>query len=332
MSKKYALCVNHPDEISDLIDGKVETISLRMVSREICEDPQHKLSQIIPYATFYSVDGEEGKLEILQYERPTEMSNGEAVSEERLSGMTSVGFGGHIDNEEDISFTERTEVTIDYQVAIPGEGDDEGFPFGEEPPEPEYETVQEQEVEYTLTLEQLLETIKRTIYREVEEEIGLKMEGEFDDLVVGDNMMFFKGKEPNAVNFVHYAAACLIPVSPERLARIKEEIVVNEDEIKETVLMGINFGQMLANFNLENNINALSKKLREEHSLEDWSRIVVESLLYGLCSHIIRTIDYPTLYHVHKLRVEQIQKHLEEQQNAEEVSEGEDNAQEDSSE
>jgi predicted NUDIX family phosphoesterase len=85
---KRALCVNSMEDIGALIRGEAETIDSCLVTRDICEDPNNKFLQIIPYVVFFTPRHAEGKLLFAHYKRAAK------GTEERLQSKSSIGFGG----------------------------------------------------------------------------------------------------------------------------------------------------------------------------------------------------------------------------------------------
>ena len=273
--QKFALCIDNVEDINKAVNGEVETIKLTMIDRAICEDPVNEKNQVIPYVTFYGVEAETGRVEFLQYQRAVKTTEGEEVGEKRLAGMTSVGFGGHIDVEEDISFTSKEE-------------NEEG------------------QVVYEMTTAQLVETISKTAFREIREEIGVDVQSDMGVEINLDGIIFFKGREQSDVNKVHLCFGCLIPLEISKLNELKEKATIQENEISELGIMGVNFGEIAASFNVKAEIGRLIEELRTNHSLEDWSTIMVETVISGLCQMITMTIGWPELYKAHVAKVEEM--------------------------
>lgn len=108
------LVVGSYDEVSTLIHGNIEHITVGPAKDVEGEDPQLEINSLV---VFYHFDEEEGKLETVQYQVAARSDD----NEETNQGQTSVLFGGklteldHIDCEEVIV---REDESVEYSVNL----------------------------------------------------------------------------------------------------------------------------------------------------------------------------------------------------------------------
>lgn len=281
--QKFALCVNNPEDIQKAVAGELETIGFTMVDRAICELPENEYHQVIPYVVFYSVHPEEGRVEILQYLRASKTPEGEDVTEKRLAGSSSVGFGGHIDNEDDIVFTSKS-------------------------------VNKKGEVTYELTVDQVVETVSKTGYREVDEELGYNVREVVPYEILPESLLFFKGKEQNDVNKVHLAFGCLVGLEEDQFTLLKESAKPEPSEIEQLGILGINYGDILSSFNVNQEVAKITDELSNNNALEDWSCVMVETITLGLCQRVSLSLDWKSILEAHVSRMEFLKQEYEKEQ------------------
>lgn len=287
--QKFALCVNNPGDIQKAVAGELETIGFTMVDRAICELSENGYHQVIPYVTFYSVNPVEGRVEILQYLRASKTPEGEDVTEKRLAGSSSVGFGGHIDSEDDITFTSKS-------------------------------VNEKGEVTYELTVDQVVETVSKAGYREVDEELGYNVREVVPYEILPESLLFFKGKQENDVNKVHLAFGCLVGLEEDQFALLKESAKPEPSEIEQIGILGVNYGDILASFNVKEEVGRITDELLNKNGLEDWSCVMVETIALGLCQRVSLSLDWKSILEAHISRMEFLKQEYEKEQ-AEEVPE-----------
>lgn len=287
---KLALCLKSLEDISQLFNNQVETIELTMVDREICEVDGNGWTQLIPTATFVT-DTPDGRLHILQYQRAVKKADGEEVNEQRLAGKTSVLFGGHIDQVEDLVFETAGENEHGQQV-------------------------------FTMTAEQLMATINNVIRREVSEELGIDIT-DYELQATGDNVVVFQGNPEIEVNRVHLCMGAIFHLPVEELSEIREKAVIAKDEIAELGYLVVNFGAMLADFNIGVSIESLGKQLVEEHNMEDWASIMVGAITSSVCGNFVQALGWEDIQGALNNRIarEQFEKEQQEAIEAQESAE-----------
>lgn len=243
---KQALCLKDLNDFNRLSDGEIQTIDFQFVDRQICETPANGFFQLIPYVTFSYLDMPKGKLNYIIYRRP---SKGEG--EARLQGNTSLGFGGHIDSVEDLSFTESS-------------------------------TNEDGTVIYRMSLDDIKNTCMTCAKRELTEEVG------FDPFLVLDitneNITFNleREQEPDEVGQVHVCISMKVNLDEPRFAGFLEKAKAEETEIEELKTVAVDAGRFLASFNVEAAITHMNKQLEGELQMEKWSILVVNSMLTQL--------------------------------------------------
>lgn len=263
---KRALCINTIEDLIALIKGENETIDTRFVDRKICEDVSMGYLQIIPYVTFYTTDVEEGKLHIVQYLRAA------GINEDRLLSKTSIGFGGHIDSEDD----------MEGGIRVPMEDGNNM---------------------YVLTKNELLGSIFKAAERELQEELSLNVKDVFGiDYTEADarNVVFFTGSPEEEVNRVHLGAAILFKLTNEQFEKFFEVISVNKDEIELVSRMTINLASIIEDMNSTVIIESIKNELRSKNNTEDWSLQVLELIIKTEINDIMAPINYHHLLELSK--------------------------------
>ena len=305
MNNEFVLCIESPAVFNEVINDPSKLLKTYMVPRNICDKETSTLHQLVPCMSFFRLNSEEGTTDLVNYVHPileeSEDLPENNVSDVKASGRTSICFTRHITLEEDIVFEKKTE--SDHLPL-----DTEEFQTSNEQPE-EKEIIQV--TSYELSMEQLLETIKNVARREVKDKLNLDIEEDLNAEVGLHNTMVFKGKELNPVNKLHMALSVLVTLSDENFKKIIEESETSEDQIAKVSSIGIRYGTMLSNFNVESSIANVVEELKKERGLDDWSQVVLETLVKGVCQSLINLFDYPTIKKVADVRSEQIKDTVE---------------------
>lgn len=249
--EKVALCTKNLDDIVKLVKDEVSSIELSLVPRTVCENPENGYLQLIPYVAFATLDVESGKIKFLQYARSGD------INEQRLASKTSIGFGGHIDNLEDIEYTKKNEDT------------------------------------FTLTKENLFKTLTNTAKREIKEELNIDL----DSLTIETQRdIFFMGDPEEDVNKVHLAYAVVYFVDEKTFDTLVENKEFNKEEVAEISNLTINFGSIVEEFNLDTTLNRLFSSLKNDYLLEDWSARLVAITVDKVTKSLVRPITYSDIY------------------------------------
>ena len=255
---KFALAARDLESISNLIQGKSETVELLMVPREVCEVVENGFEQIIPYYVIFGVNDTYSNAVALKYSRP---SKGEG--EERLQGKHSIGFGGHIESAD----------MGEHAVTVSPEGWDT----------------------YVLTAEELVTIVDGVALREIKEEIGVDLEGTQEFLTaVNSGMSINKCERPGDVNKVHVSFTRYIQVSLERLSEIKESAVAAELEIENLSYLTISTGELIATFDTTFETQKLVKEV--EADFEDWSVDAIVDLVKSVTHSVVSRLTYDDIY------------------------------------
>lgn len=233
------LCVRNLVELQKLISGDVESIETFMVPRSICEThmPDQPMKQLIPYVSFTAMDEGRGTLMFLAYNRPV------GGTEERLHGDTSIGFGGHMDEVTDLSFSVSTSGEM-----YPGQS----FP------------------KYNMTREELVTSIYNVARREVTEELGTDLFEQMGLSVENVNMSIMDDPEPDAVGKVHACISIMVDMPAEGLIGLKNALVASEREIQNLRVFGVMMDSV-SKGDLERSMEGLSNALAVGNNFERWS-------------------------------------------------------------
>jgi len=270
---KQALCVQSFDQLSTLISatqeakdsGNVPSIEAKMVSRDVCENPENGYQQLIPYVTIYAVEPEEGKLMFIQYQR-ADIGEGD----DRLQGKTSIGFGGHIDSDEDIS---AQETIID----------EDGI------------------TSYKMTLQDIIDTGFKCAVREIKEELDIDL-FDFGVNVYNGETAFFLGDLSEEVNTVHLGFSIQIETTPEKFEEIKAASKFNEDEIKKIETFGVNLNVIVEEMDITNTTNRIIHSLKNEYNLEDWSCRIFGFILRNVINKLLHSVTYKDMIYIANLK------------------------------
>lgn len=256
---RVALCIKDLRNITLLADEKIPTVSTQLVPRDICEKKENEWVQFIPYVMFSYLDIASGVLHITSYKRP-DVSEGE----ERLKGNLSVGFGGHVDNIDDIVHSDVVE-------------------------------AENGDIIYHMTSDDIKLTCLNTAKRELTEELGFDA---LTDLGVKENNIIFsleREVEPNDVGAVHLCVLIKVALSEEQYSRLHKEAKPNIEEITDLKSISINVGEMLSSFNFSVACDSVKRQLTESNA-EEWSLLSVNSLLTDLAVFISNNISFSSLF------------------------------------
>lgn len=259
------------NDFNRLSDGEIPFIDFKFVDRAICEDPANGFFQLIPYVSFSSMDVAEGRLSFVMYRRP---SKGEG--EERLQGNASFGFGGHIDSENDLVFSEKV---------VNEEGD----------------TV------YKMSLEDIKQTCMTCAKREMTEEVGFDP---FEELEVSaDNIMFGleREQEPDEVGQVHVCISMKVNLDKPRYNSFFEKTKANEKEVEELKTISVDVARFLGSFNVQTATEQMTKQLTDELKMEKWSILVVTSMLTQLVEFVQKGWNFESVMNDIFMRAQQEQ-------------------------
>lgn len=278
---KQALCVQSYDQLSNLIrethekkeDQNVPSIETKMVSREICENPENGHQQLIPYVTFYAVNPKEGKLMFIQYQRKDQ-----GEGEERLAGKTSIGFGGHIDQPEDI---------VAEEVIQNEDGS----------------------TSYKMTLQNLIDTGYKCAAREIKEELSIDLSAMDVNIYNGDTA-FFMGDLSEEVNRVHLGLSIQVEMTPEKFDELKAACVFNQEEIQKLDTLGVNLDVIIEEMDLTVTINKITDNLKNEHGLEDWSCRIFNYVTRNVTNKLMYTVTYKDMISIAKSKIVQRQEEV----------------------
>lgn len=260
---KEALCVNSFEDIVQVSKDKDNFIITRFVDRAICEDPQNKLLQVIPYVVFYNVDFDNYRINFIQYNR------GEGGNEERLYNHSSVGFGGHIDSITDLDYTlvDKVEGQSLFKMR-----------FGE-----------------------LVQSAVNAGKRKVEEELGFDVFTHFDVESKLDVCYFFLGDQEIEVNQVHVGLCIPVKLEKDIFNRIIE--LGNEtknEEIKELGELSIRLDSILEEMDITVTLLKLGEELKNKWLLEEWSTSAISYLIRKELAQFFAPVDVKEIFNLAK--------------------------------
>lgn len=253
---KKALCLKDLNDFNRISDGQIETIDFEFVDREICEKPENGYIQLIPYVSFSCFNQEESKIDLLTYRRP---ATGEGES--RLQGNSSCGFGGHIDTEDDLTYTSKEE-TVDCRTV------------------------------YKLNLEQIKQTIMACAVRELEEEIGINPYKEFE--IEAHRVTFGLEREttPDEVGQVHLCMSIKVALSPAQFDSMLKQAKPEETEVEKFSAISLDVGKFIGSFNVIEAMKHLESQLKADLQMEQWSILVINSMFAQLIDFLQTHWDF----------------------------------------
>lgn len=255
---KQALCIKADTNLNDFINNKNETLDTFFVNRYICEKPENGFIQIIPYVTFYTTDVKNGKVTYVQYLRAS------TINEERLTAKTSVGFGGHIDQLEDITST---------SVITSEDGTNH----------------------FIMNKEDLFKTVTKTANRELIEELGINVIEALNASINYNDCFFFSVNTDIDVNKVHVGFSIPVKLTQEQFDKFFEIVKINKDEIEDTSRMSINIKEIVEEMDITVTFNKISEELKNKYNLEDWSIGVINFITKKEISSIFKDVNYDDL-------------------------------------
>lgn len=267
---KRALCINSFNELSDIIRDETKILDTSLVAREVCEDPNNKFLQIIPYVTFFAVIPSEGKIMFIQYKRAAK------GSEDRLLSKTSIGFGGHIDQEAEIKFQTRS-------VAEDGT------------------------IHYVMTKQDLIDTCITAAKREVTEELGSDVLAAIGAELNFNESAFFTGDQREPVNQVHLGLSFPVKLTTEQFTKLLEIINANPEEIEVVDKMTVNIRHIIEEMDISATNSRIIQQLIQQHCVEDWSTRVFDFIVRKEISIILKDINYDDLYHLSITKKQELQ-------------------------
>lgn len=256
---KRALCINSMEDISNLINGEAETIDSSLVSRDICEDPNNKFLQIIPYVTFYTSVPAEGKIKFIQYRRAA------TGGDERLLSKTSIGFGGHIDQISDIKASHVNE-------------------------------AEDGSVHYVMSKQDLIETMFTSGNRELVEELGVDILSTLGLELDFNETAFFLGDQAQEVNQVHLGLSIPVKLTEEQYNMFFDLVQINKEEIDLVDKMTLNIRHVVEEMDVTMTLNKIMRELSQKHNLEDWSCRVFDYISRKEIFIILKDVNYDDLY------------------------------------
>lgn len=262
---KRALCINSMEDISNLIRGESETIDSSFVDRVICEEPNNKFLQIIPYVTFYTSEPQDGKIKFVQYLRTA------SGGDDRLLSKTSIGFGGHIDQLSDIKASHAT-------------------------------TAEDGTEHFVMTKQELVETMFIAAKRELVEELGVDVCNILGTEMDFNETAFFLGDQSEEVNQVHVGLSIPIKLTHGQYIRLFEIIKFNKEEIDNVSEMTLNIRHVVEEMDITMTLNKIINELKHKHNLEDWSCRVFDYISRKEIFVILKNVNYDDLYNIAKTK------------------------------
>lgn len=275
MTTKVALCLLGGLAALDTANqahqkGEAVDLQVAFIPRAICEEVDNGYLQLLAYATFTTYDPVACAVKYIKYRRLAE-GEGEA----RLLGKTSVGFGGHMDVMSD--FPEGVVASDDLHVLVDGST----------------------AAIYKLSLEQFADLIKRSAFREVQEETGLTEE-------YLSTLNFQPGgalrEEDDYIDEVGRVHLCLnveFNMSPDKfeetLGKIKE--TAKSDEVRNVDVLTISAGEMIMDFNLDEAFASVEAQLTTpDYDAESWTVLVVISSIRSIATTLKSTLTLTDLF------------------------------------
>lgn len=258
---KRALCINSMEEIGALIRGEAETIDSCLVARDICEDPNNKFLQVVPYVVFYTPKHAEGKLLFAQYKRAAK------GGEDRLLSKISIGFGGHIDDADEIKCQSKN-------------------------------TAEDTTDHFVMTKQDLIDTCLTAAKRELVEELGCDILAAVGADLNFEEAAFFTGDQRDPVNQVHLGLGLPVRLTEEQFAKFFENAVISLDEIEVLDKMTANIRHIVEEMDVSATNGKIMNQLVQQHGFEDWSVRMFDYIVRKEIFVILRDVNYDDLYRV----------------------------------
>lgn len=259
---KKALCIRNADDIIEAIKDPKFIVDAMFVDRDICEKSENGYLQIIPYITFYNVDLQTGYIKFVHYKRAG------SITEKRLSTNISIGFGGHIDSEDDL---EVGDVIVDNETTI-----------------------------YKLNIEQIINTVVKAGKREINEELGESLLTNLNIEFNLQDFIFFSSDSKSDVDKVHLGVSIPVELTNEQFELFFKEATINPEEIESISPLSINLGLVLESFNINATLIYISEELGKTHNFENWSCKVLYYISSNILDNIKSKIKYQDLLQIIK--------------------------------
>ena len=256
---KRALCVNNFGDLNMLITKESDTIDSCLVNREICEDPNNKFLQVIPYVTFYSNQPQTGEILFVHYRRAA------TGGEDRLLSKASIGFGGHIDSLDEIKYSTS-------------------------------HTAEDGTIHFTMTKDQLAESIFSAAKRELTEELGVDVIEQLGITFDFNSTAFFTGNQAEEVNQVHVGLSIPIELDIENLKKFISIVNINKEEIDTIDVMTVSVANIVEEMDITNTLEKVVNELRQKLNLEDWSCRMFSFIVRGKIYETFKSIGYFDMY------------------------------------
>lgn len=262
---KCALCVNSIEEVAALVRNETETIDTCLVDRNICEDPNNKFLQIIPYVVFYTPYYADGKIVFIQYKRSTKNN------EDRLVSKLSIGFGGHIDALEEIKYTHSY-------------------------------SNEDTTIHFVMSKQDLIDTCLTSAKRELREELGGDILTAIGTDLDFNESAFFLGDQREPVNQVHLALGIPVRLTEEQLNLFFEFVKNNHENIDKEIetidKIAINIKHIVEEMDLTITNSKIMNQLVQEYNFENWSARMFDYVIRKEISFILKDINYDDLYNL----------------------------------
>lgn len=276
---KRALCFKNIDSLVELTQGKRESIDLEFVDREICEKVEEGYLQVIPYAGIFSVNSLTGDIHFATYRRPAK------ITEERLAGNSSLGFGGHIDQDEEIVCENVT-------------------------------TKEDGSKVYHMNLQELMKTSLQAGKRELVEELGFNPIEEFG-IKDEELEMFFTHNEETEVDKVHVGLFIKINLDNQKFQQFFEKANADKEEVERLGAICISVGKLLETFDVSEAFKQLKEKLIADLNMESWSNIYIGHVISPIIDLFRNNVTYGDMLESMKKNVDAKRKEAAEKAEAE---------------
>lgn len=276
---KRALCFKNLDSLVELTQGKRDSIDLEFVDRDICEKVEEGYLQVIPYAGIFTINSLTGDIHFATYRRPAK------ITEERLAGNSSLGFGGHIDQDEDIICSNVT-------------------------------TKEDGSKVYNMNLEELMKTSLKAGKRELLEELGFNPIEEFG-IKDEELEMFFTHNEETEVDKVHVGLFIKINLDNQKFQQFFEKANAEKEEVERLGAICISVAKLLETFDVSEAFRQLKEKLIADLNMESWSNIYIGHVISPIIDMFRNNVTYSNMLEAMKTNVETKRKEAAEKAEAE---------------
>lgn len=254
-----ALCINSLEEVSDLVHGRSETIDVSLVTRDICNDPNNKYLQIVPYVTFFTSNPANGNLVFIQYKHASK------DSEDPLLSKTSIGFGGYINQEDEITYQNES-------------------------------IAEDTTLHYIMSKQDLDDTCVAAAKRKVIKTLGCDI---FTAIGVNLNFnesVFFMGDQNDGVNQVNLGLLFSVKITADQFNMLLTCISINLEEIVLVDKLTVNIHGIVEEMDITITNNKIMHELATKYNVEDWSIRVFNFIVRKEIFTILEDITYDDLY------------------------------------